>query len=214
MTSSESGAADAIGHVPHPDAHVEHRRVRARRDLAASLDGHPLARHGALLHHERDELARRAFLLDSAERLHSGELRLERTRPAEPGGDRVRLRRDVVPVERVADLEPERVAGAEAARRHSAREDGVPESGRVVLGAAELHSRLSRVAGARDHDLDPVELAHRVREGGRLRKPEPLERPRALHGDEPVLVGRVANLACRAARDPSASRRPRRGSTR
>ena len=55
-------------------------------------------------------------LLDPAQRLDAGELGVERARPAEPGGDRVGLGRDVVPVQRVADLEPQRVARAEPAR--------------------------------------------------------------------------------------------------
>ena len=41
----------------------------------------------------------------------------------------------------------------------------------------------------------PVELAHRVGERRGVGKSEPLERARALDGDEAVLVGRVAHLA-------------------
>ena len=83
-----------------------------------------------VLHDEGDELARRPLGLDPAQLLDPGELLVERADPAEAGGDRVRLRADVVAVQRVADLEPERVAGAEAARRRAAREDGVPERAR------------------------------------------------------------------------------------
>ena len=169
--------------------------MRSGRDLAAALDRHALARDGALLHDERDELARRALLLDPPQRLDAGEVGVERARPAETGGDRVRLGRDVVAVERVADLEPKRVARAEAARRHAAREDRVPERLGVVLRTAELDALLARVAGSRDHDLDAVELAHRVGERRSIGKAESLERARALHGDEAVLVGRVAHLA-------------------
>ena len=77
--------------------------------------------------------------------------------PAEIG---VRLGRDVVAVQRVADLETERVARTEATRRDAAHEDRIPESPDVVLGAAELDAHLAGVARARDHHLDPVELAH------------------------------------------------------
>ena len=65
----------------------------------------------------------------------------------------------------------------------------------VLGGTAELDPVLARVAGPRDHDLDAVELAHRVRERRRLGQAEPLERARPLDGEEPVLVRRVAHLA-------------------
>ena len=138
------------------------------------------------------------LFLDPPELLDPGEVRVERARPAEPGGDRVGLLRDVVAVQRVADLEPKRVARAEPARDGAAREHGVPERRRVVLGTAQLDAGLSRVARAADHDLDAVDLAHLMRERRRVRKPETLERARALHGDQAVLVRRVAHL--RAAR--------------
>ena len=60
--------------------------------------------------------------------------------------------------------------------------------------AAELDPRLARVSGARDHDLDPVELPHLVRERGSLGEPEALDRARALNRDQAVLVGGIAYL--------------------
>ena len=132
--------------VAQADADVEHRRVRSGRHLASALDRHALARHGALLHDERDELAGWAFVLDAPQRVDSGEVGVERARPAETRRDRVGLGRDVVAVERVTHLEPQRVARAEAARRHPALEDRVPERHGVVLRAAELHALLARVA--------------------------------------------------------------------
>ena len=83
----------------------------------------------------------------------------------------------------------------------------------VVLGAAELDAGLARVPGAGDHDLDPVELAHLVREGGLLGEAESLEGARALHGDEAVLVGGVAYLASAwlALLQPLVDRTPVRG---
>ena len=116
-------------------------------------------------------------------------------------------------MQRVADLEPQRVARAEAAGHCSAGEHGVPERLRLLVGAAELDPRLARVAGARDHHLDPVELTHLVGECGLLGEPEPLERPRALDGDEPVLVGRVPDLraAGLAVLEPREHRAPVRG---
>jgi hypothetical protein len=98
-------------------------------------------------------------------------------------------------VERVADLEPECVPRTEPTRRHTSRQDVVPERRRVVVGAAQLDALLAGVPGARDHDLDPVELTHRVRERQRVVDAQPLERPRALHRDQAVLVGGVAYLA-------------------
>ena len=186
-------------HVAHADALVEHRRVRAGRDLAAApRSAMPCARNRLLLHHERDELPLRSRLLDPAELLDAGEVLVERARPAQAGRDRVRLRRDVVAVQRVADLEPERVARAEAARGGAARDDGVPEL-RPVLGRAhQLAAALARVARPVHHHLDAVDLAHRVRELRRLRQLEPLDRARALHGEQRVVVRGVAHL--RAAR--------------
>ena len=98
-----------------------------------------------------------------------GELRVERARPAEPGRDRVGVRRDVVAVQRVADLEPQRVARAEPARLRAARDDRVPERRRVLGRTHQLDAALARVAGAVDHHLDAVELAHLPRE--RLARP-------------------------------------------
>ena len=54
----------------------------------------------------------------------AGEFLVERADPGEPGRDRVSLGRDVVAVQRVADLEPQRVARSEAARRGAAFDDG------------------------------------------------------------------------------------------
>ena len=114
--------------------------------------------------------------------------------PAEAARDRVPLRADVVAVQRVADLEPQRVARAEAAGHDAAREDRVPERRRVLGHARQLDALLAGVAGAVDHHLDAVELAHLPREGAAALEPEPLERPRALHGEQRVLVGDVADV--------------------
>ena len=141
-----------------------------------------------------------SYFLDPTQRLDPGELGVEGARPTESCGDRVGLGGDVVPVQRVADLEPKRVAGAEAAGGGSAGENRVPERFRVLVCRAELDSCLTRIAGAGDHDLDPVELPQLVRERGSVGEPEALDRARALHRDEAVLVGGVAHLS--AARLP------------
>src|SRR4051812_24465779 len=113
--------------MPAPDPRLQHRRERAGRDLAAALDRHSLTRDRLLRHPERDELPLGPALLDLAQLLDAGEVRPERADPAEAARDRVPLRSDVVPVERVADLEPERVAGAEAAGHDAAGKNRVPE---------------------------------------------------------------------------------------
>src|SRR5918996_2748323 len=115
--------------VCEPDADVEHGRERPRRDLAALRDRHPLARDRLLLHDEGDELLGGALLLLRAEHVDPGELLVERAGPAEPGLDRRPLRGDVVSVQRVAGLQSQRVAGAEAARDDAALDDRVPEAG-------------------------------------------------------------------------------------
>ena len=97
-------------------------------------------------------------------------------------------------MQRVADLEPQRVARAEAGRDDPAREHRVPELHGVLGLAHQLDALLAGVAGAVDHHFDSVELAHGVGERLRLRQAEPLERARPLHGEQRVLVRRVAHL--------------------
>ena len=101
---------------------------------------------------------------------------------------------DVRAVQRIADLQAKRVACAEPARNRAASDDGVPQLGRILRGAAELDARLARVARSADHDLDPVQLTHPVREGRRGGELQPRQSPRPLHRDEPVVVGCVTNL--------------------
>ena len=97
-------------------------------------------------------------------------------------------------MQRVADLEPKGVARAQARRRDPAGDDRVPERLRVLGRAHQLHPQLAGVAGPVDHHLDPVELAHRVRERRCLREAEPFQRARSLDGQQRVVVGGVADL--------------------
>src|SRR5439155_15222709 len=60
--------------VSHADPLVEHGRMSAGRDLAALEDRHALAWHRALLHHERNEPARRPGRLDPAQLLGADEV--------------------------------------------------------------------------------------------------------------------------------------------
>ena len=189
-----AGRAHPRRHVPEADAGVEHRRERARGDLAAALDRHPLTRDRLLGHPEGDELALRAARLDLAQRPGADEVGVERADPAEAARDRVPLRPDVVAVQRVADLEPQRVARAEAARRDAAGEDRVPQRRRVLGHAGELDPLLAGVAGAVDHHLDAVDPPHLPGERLAALQAEPLERARALHGEQRVVVGDVAHV--------------------
>ena len=180
--------------VAHADALVEHRRVRARRDLATTGDWHALPRNRLLLHHERDELPLGPASLiarSSSTPLNSFPSAHVQPSPAEIASVSWR---DVVAVQRVADLEPERVSRAEAAGDGAAGDDRVPELDRVLRRAHQLDAELACVAGPVDHHLDAVDLAHRVGERLRLGQPEPLDRLRALDGQERVLVGGVAHL--------------------
>src|SRR5262245_62796741 len=118
------------------------------RDLAALCDLHPLARDPRLLHDEGNELPGRALGLDPAQLLHARELGVERTDPAEPGRDRVRVGTDVVAVQRVADLETQRVPGAEPARLGAALDDRIPEGPGILGHDHQLDTLLARVTGA------------------------------------------------------------------
>ena len=154
-------------------------------------------------------------LLDPAQLLDPGEVRVERADPAEAGRDRVRVRADVVAVQRVADLEAQRVPRAEPARLRSALDHRVPESRRVLGHDHQLDALLARVARAVDHHLDPVDLAHRERERRGLVEPEPLERARPLHGEQRELVGDLSRRSVPAPLALLRSTRSRpRGSTR
>src|SRR5581483_21017 len=124
---------------------------------------------------------------DPAQLLGAREVAVERARPAEAGGDRVRVGRDVVAVQRVADLEAEGVAGAEAAGHGARREHRLPQGDGVPGRGQELDTLLAGVARAVDHAGDATDLALGERERRRPRETEPLERAGALDGDERVL---------------------------
>ena len=171
--------------------------MRPGGDLAAAANRHPLPRHGLLLHHERNELSLRAPRLDVAQRLRAGELLVELAAQGEHCRDRIGFGGDVVSVQRKAHLEAKRVARAEAARHGAAREDALPQLGAVVCNREELATVLARVAGAVDHALDAVDLALGERERRGRREAEPLDRARALHGEERVLVRHVADVRSR-----------------
>ena len=97
-------------------------------------------------------------------------------------------------MQRVADLEAQGVARAEAARHRAALEHGVPEAHGVLAHAEQLAAVLAGVPRAVDHHLDVVELG--LREGERTRRAETqaFDRARALHGEKRAVVGDVTNV--------------------
>ncbi len=153
------GPASARRHVPHADALAEARRHRSAghaadgasfgvEDLAAGTRDRPLE------HAERDEPVRRPVLARARQHVRAGELTLARADPAEAGLDRVRVRPDVVPVQRVTDLEPQRVARAEAAGQRAGLGQRIPQALGIGGGRDQLDAELARVAGARDGAVD------------------------------------------------------------
>ena len=168
--------------------------MRAGRDLAAALNGHPLPRNCSLFHHEGNEAASGPFGLDPSQFLRPGEVRLNGADPAKPGRDRVRVGADVVAVQGVADLETERVAGAEACRLRPALDNPVPQLGRVLGRNHQLDASLACVAGPVDHAGDSVDLTLRERERRRVGEAEPFQRARPLNGQKSVLIGNVPDV--------------------
>ena len=87
-----------------------------------------------------------------------------------------------------------------APRPHGAapRSSTASQSATGVLGHdQQLDALLTRVAGAVDHALDPVDLALGKGERRRLGQAEPLERAGSLHGQQRVLDRHVANVRAR-----------------
>src|SRR2546425_5621621 len=120
---------------------------------------------------------------------------LELPDPAEArleGGDRGV---DVVAVERVTRLEPQRVAGAQPARLAAPRShERQPQSLEVRAAAIQLEAVLARVAGAGEEALDAGDLARGEVVVGDHRRAERRERrgpglrPGPLHREQPGLV--------------------------
>ena len=122
---------------------------------------------------------------------------VERDRPRQPGLEGRALLADVVAVERVAHLQPEGVARAEARRQRPERrarcEQLAPQVHREVAGDDELEPALARVARTRYDDLPiaPRRLhAVHVCERGRLgeQPADQVERSRALRRDDGEVV--------------------------
>src|SRR5262245_51560609 len=161
-----------------------------------------MARHGALGHLQADELSAHALGANLLERLAACEFALGGLDdPGEPRLERVRGLVDVVAVERVFHLEPQRVARAEPNRGGAVaaalRQERGPELLGLVGGSIELEAVLTRVAGARDqrrHLRDGAALEPVVTDLGDVAIGEPANQRlglRPLHRDEPGALGRV-----------------------
>ena len=168
--------------------------ARRQQDRAAG------ARDGALPPCAAPRGAARGPLgLGAPQHVGAGEVLVERADPAEARLDRVRLLRDVVAVQRVADLEPQRVARAEPAGHDagSRLRAGRPTAARC-RPPAQISSTpgLARVAGARDGQRTPAtrasmnvevgEAVERRRCRGRTAAASSAERGRALQRDHAV----------------------------
>src|SRR6185312_7566966 len=119
---------------------------RAARHLAAAHDGVALARDARAVEREGDELLARARLADGAHGVRADEARVLLARPAQPGLDRSALLHQVVAVEVVTDLQAQRVAGGQPARRGAAAHELVPQPRRGAVGDEHLDAVLARVA--------------------------------------------------------------------
>src|SRR5919197_1836795 len=191
-------------HVRHRDPGPEDRRVGPARDLADEL---VVLEHGIvrsrdvapLMHAEPSQQARQPLLLLAEQRRAPAELALvEGDRPPQPGFEGGRRLEEILPVERVAHLQPEDVAGRQPSWRTPGRPNRVeqvaPEIGGDVLVREELEAHLAGVAGA-CHDHRPavvlgLDAAHERQPAGRREESRyHVRRHRPLHGQEaPVLV--------------------------
>src|SRR4051794_18304515 len=120
--------------VRHADPLVEAGRERPARDLAAADDGIALARDPRAREDKGDELLGGAVRAGVGDRLRADEARVLLAAPPEAALDRAAALHQVVAVEVEADLEAQRVAGAEADRRRAFARERVPHGGRVLRG--------------------------------------------------------------------------------
>ena len=128
-----------------------------------------------------------------------------------PASIGVRSGRQVVAVERVADLEPQRVARAEAGRRRAGADQRLPDGRRVLGREQQLDAVLARVAGAADERLAPATIALGEAEARRGRSP--LLQQRLEHRESPAGPAAPASRSRpsdRSTSTPSPARRPAR----
>src|SRR2546430_758391 len=205
----ERGADSGQGRldVGDPDVPVDRRAVRARGDdadcAAVFLHGVAVARDGLVDHLDADQAAPYALGADFLERLAPDELAFGRLDdPPEPRFERIRRLVDVVAVEGVLHLEPQRVARPEPDQAGSVGAAGgqerFPEPHGLVGGRVELEAVLAGVTRPRDHGRHLADVAAReavVPDGRHVAVGEAADERlglRPLHRDEPGALGRVA----------------------
>ena len=140
-----------------------HGRQRAARHLAAADDRVALAGDAGAGQHERHELLARCPLALRPDDLRADEARVLLAAPAEAGLDRPAVLGQVVAVEVEADLEAQRVAGAEADGRGAASVSASQTAVACSGAMQQLDAVLAGVAGAGDEDV------RRARDGQRRR---------------------------------------------
>src|SRR5438067_3681047 len=184
-------------HVGQRDVLFDRRPVRAARDLADDVavlrDLVPVARDPAL-DHETGDLPLRSGGLFRRDHIAPDEGLVQLARPAEARLDRVGGLVDVVPIEREARLQTQRVAGSQADRLDPGlapgRKQAVPHRGRIGVGHEHLEAVLAGVSGARQGRASSGHAPLRDAEGreranvGVCLGCEDLHRARALDRDE------------------------------
>ena len=136
-----------------------------RADLgAADMDAIALPRRLIAVELEADELIA-GMLLAAEHRLAADELliTLESDGEADARLEGIDLVGELIAGEDEPRLDPQHIQGLEA-QRHDALglarlEDRIPDGGRVLGMAEDLVAQLAGIAGARDHDGDPVVIA-------------------------------------------------------
>ena len=129
------GCTQVGAHVSHPDPDLETGRERAARYLAHRFAVEHHAQPGAWNTRPGEQEGRKLSAVPLhllAQQLGADEILVERARPLEAASIGVRSARKVVSIERVADLQAERVARAEPRRPCSRCCKGVPNAGSVA----------------------------------------------------------------------------------
>ncbi len=146
---------------------------------------------------EGDEDLGRALGASAGDRLGADEPGLLLAAPAEARFDRVALRTQLVAVQRITDLQPQRVAGAEPAGDDAGVQQLCPDRRRDLGVDQQLDPVLAGVAGAADQGRATADLGVRDVEAIRQRDPQrrsenrPSVRP--LNGKHRVAIGNVTN---------------------
>ncbi|CAM5645346.1 hypothetical protein SAURM35S_07265 [Streptomyces aurantiogriseus] len=183
--------------------------------LAAGDDRVPGARDTAALGDQADEDARRVALgplggLGEGRAPHEVALLLELHHPAEPGVEGGQPGRQLVPVQRHARLQAQRVPAGQAAGDQAdalaGLGQGLPQLHRVLRLHEQLEAVLTGVAGARDQRRDPGDGAGQpgvVLQTVEVGVGEGREDARGLgtlDGDQRVVVPVVTHLGVEAGR--------------